>query len=297
VALFVSEDRNELLQAAVSVGCAVELIAKAFVASVEHTLLADKGETDAILILADKGHLDKVSPTDLKSITATEGLLRAKRLHPTLVFNVSTPSDQIVLKVRNAAAHMALVDRTELRRAVLVMCRVIEGLLTPLGLEREPFWGSFALPVVDELLDQAIGEVRKLIVAKVAAARQRLRDMLEGLDANGRALVVASLTTRRTLGNGEHNEPQQCPACDEQGWLLCVVIRNDVEYEADEDGHVGALVPRTGYPYAFECPVCELELDEIELAELQLPMVIELAPDTEPEEVYGEPDEDLGRDR
>lgn len=288
--MFVSHDHDECLQAAIHVGCAVELLAKAYLASVEQTLLADRGERESVLFLANKGHLvSATGPTDIRTISAFDALSTAKLLHPTLPCTL--PADRIVLKVRNAAAHMALVEMEELRRAIVVMCRIVEGLLVPLELEREEFWSMHALPVVNDMLDQAKTEVRRLVAAKEAAARRRLATLTQGLDVTGTALVLSSLSGRRG-GYADHQEPQTCPACGQQGWLLCTVV--DVVNGDVVDGEECSWTIRTAYPDVFECPVCELDLREEELLEKDFPTAIEI--EHEPDQDI-EPDEDIERDR
>src|SRR5215469_7952822 len=46
--LFISDQVNELLDAAVSAGSAVELLAKSYLASIDPALLADKGDRDTV---------------------------------------------------------------------------------------------------------------------------------------------------------------------------------------------------------------------------------------------------------
>lgn len=118
--------------------------------------------------------------------------------------------------------------------------------------------------------------------------------MLAGLDVSSRAMVVATLARRPPFFTAEHFEPQRCPACPSEGWLVCAVERGEVEDDAAEDGYNGAFVARTAISYAFEYPVCELDLAPSEFGGLGFPELNEL------EEEYGESgeaDEDLYRDR
>ncbi|MFF0174776.1 hypothetical protein [Micromonospora profundi] len=294
IELFANDDQDGLTQAAVSAGCAVELLAKAFIASVEHALLAERGDRDTILILTGNANLTTARIAEMKTVGALEALKLAKYLHPPLPFNVQ--SDQVVLRARNSAAHMGIVLPDELRAAVAVMCRLVDGLLAALSLKRNEYWGSHALKVVDEILDIAKSEVRRIVAAKVSAAERRFAGLVSGLDAAGRAVVLAALSRRSPYTIADHNEPQECPACEQQGWLICHVDEGQPEVEYDDDGNQYSFAPRTAYPSAFECPVCELELEEEELAEFDYPMEIELEPNRDPYLNY-EPDEDWFRDR
>jgi hypothetical protein len=294
IELFANDDQAGLTQAAVSAGCAVELLAKAFLASVEHGLLAEKGDRDTVLILSGNANLTSAQIAEMKTVGALESLKIAKHLHPPLPFNIQ--SDQVVLRVRNAAAHMGMVLPDELRAAVAVMCRLVDGLLAALSLKRDDYWGRDAVGVVDEILDIAKSEVRRIVAAKIAAAERRYAGLVSGLDAAGRVVVLAALSRRGPYMIADHNEPQECPACKQQGWLVCHVDEGQPEVEYGDDGNQYAFASRTAYPSIFECPVCELELEEEELAEFDYPMEIELEPNNDPYSDY-EPDEDWFRGR
>jgi hypothetical protein len=245
IRFFVSDSRNGILQAAISVGGAVELLAKAYLASVAPALLAERGERDSVLVMANKAELAGRGVTDVKTIGAHEALLVAKHLRPALPY--TPPADQIVLRVRNAAVHMGIVDRRELRAAVVVMCRIIETLLTVLGLDHSAFWGTEASSVVNEILDAAKSEVRRVVAAKMVAAKQHLAQLLSGLDQASMTVVIASLAGKH-LSHTDHEEAATCPACGEQGWLLCGIERGELESWQGGDGEFYAFVFEDGLP-------------------------------------------------
>lgn len=131
-----SERLTDLLDAAVSCGSAVELIAKTLIASTTPALFADKGDRDSVLILAGHGERATRTPTDLRSVTAVEALKIVHHLHKEVP--VGLP-DVLPLRVRNAATHIALVDARELRRAIVRMGQMIAAALPILDLDPEPF--------------------------------------------------------------------------------------------------------------------------------------------------------------
>ncbi|QKW14260.1 hypothetical protein [Verrucosispora sp. NA02020] len=294
IELFANEDQEGLSQAAISAGCAVELLAKAYIASVEHGLLAEKGDRDTVLILSGNANLASARIAEMKTIGALESLKMAKYLHPALPFIVQ--SDQVVLRVRNAAVHMAMVLPDELRASVAVMCRLVDGLLAALSLDRDDYWGDHAVGVVDEILDMAKSEVRRIVAAKIAAAERRFSILISGLDSAGKTVVLAALSGRTPYTIADHNEPQECPACKQQGWLVCHVDEGQPEVEYDDNGTRHEFAPRAAYPSTFECPVCDLDLQEEELAEFDYPMEIELEANSDPYSDY-EPGEDWFRGR
>ncbi len=287
IRLFVSDDRNELLQAAVSAGTAVELLAKTYLASVDSVLLADKGDRDTVLLLGGHGSLASADPLIMKTIGGVDALRLVKYLHKELPW---IQQDVICLRVRNAAIHMALVQSIELRAAVVQMSRLVESILAELGFDRELFWGSsHEVSAVDHLLDEAKSERARIVAAKKAAAQRHLRRLLAGLSAEGRRLVLAALSGRPSNVSIEHEEPQECPICGQQGWLVCTVERGEFERQPEEDGGFSVWASRTAYPHVFVCPVCELNVEGEELWEFDFPDSIDIEPEDVSIEAY-EPD-------
>ena len=65
---------------------------------------------------------------------------------------------------------------------------------------------------------------------------------------------------------GDYVTGSTCPACGEQGQLFC-----DIGGEPElQDDVVRFAAPRiTAYPYRFECPVCDLDLNGEEIQQAQ----------------------------
>lgn len=276
IQLFVSEDLNELLDAAVSAGTAVELLAKTYLATIEPVLLADKGDRDTVLIMGGRGELASVDPLLMKTISALDALRLAKYFHRELPW---FQQDTVSLRVRNAAIHMALVQGDELRWAVIQMSRLVESLIIPLDLDRESFWGSNAMSVVNYLIDEDKTERARTVAAKKAAAERYLIELLQGLSDENRRVMLAVLSGRSPNIFIDHNEPQQCPVCEQQGWLICGVESGPIQRQAEEDGGFSVWAERIAYPVIFKCPVCQLHVEEDELLEFKFPRSIGIDPE------------------
>jgi hypothetical protein len=285
IRLFVSDDLNELSQAAISAGTAVELIVKTYLASVDNMFLADKGDRDTVLLLGGHGSLAPADPLLMKTIGGIDALRLAKHLHRELPW---LHQDAISLRVRNAAIHMALVRSDELRAAVVQMSRLVECILTQLGLDRERFWGSYELSVVDYLLDEAKTERARTVAAKRAVAQRHLDGLLRGLGGESRKVVLAALSGRPSNVSIDHEEPQECPVCRQQGWLICSVERGEVRHEPEDNEGFSVSTARTAYPHEFVCPVCQLDIVDQELWEFDFPSSINLMAEDVTE--YDEPD-------
>lgn len=189
LSLYVSDNRLELLQAAVAIGAAVEQAAKACVASIEPALLAEKGQVDSVLWFTGHKALAKTPPTEVRTISGLEAaqIARERKL------GVVAPRDDVLraMNVRNSATHMALVDQVELRTGVPAMVRIVDSIVRAMDEDRAKFWVD-RLGVVDELITQRLAEVRQVVSAKMAVAKQRVDHLTRGLASDTRALILAA---------------------------------------------------------------------------------------------------------
>jgi hypothetical protein len=284
VTLYTSSDGHDCLSAAVSTGCAVELLTKAYLASIEPTLVvADRDDGQSILVLAGRQDQASIGPTSVRSRLAVDCLSVAKKLHPALRWNPKTDSG--VLNVRNAACHLGLVDMSELTAAIKIMVRIVEDLIAAMALPRDKFWGEHTVGVVDGLLDEAAKEVAVAVNAKVVRARLHLEAITGSLPQTATQAFLEALAGTVPHVFSDHEEPQTCPVCGYRGWLICGEDRGPVQWEEQDDGSRIAFVERTAFPIAFDCRVCNLELEADELSEFDFPTEIELEPDEDPHEV------------
>jgi hypothetical protein len=273
IASFASQDLDELLQAGTSAGTAVELLAKAYLATINPSLLADRGDRDTLLLLCGSSAAVNLNALSMRTIGAETALRLVQHVHAAF-----PPFEQqpLVLRVRNAAVHMALIDKAELRGAVLQMSRMTESLLTELGVDRDHFWGDHGKPVVNSLLDAARTALQHAVAAKMAAAGERLNRLTQDAPPRARAAILAALSGRLT-GSSDFDAPRACPVCAQQAWLICSIEQEGtVRYKISENATPLAETDLVAYPFVFECPVCELQLDVDELPEFDFPRSIEL---------------------
>lgn len=276
------------IQAAISAGCAVELLAKSHLATIEPSLLSgDKADVDTLLHLNGKGYLAGSGPTHIKTLAATAAVLLVKRLTPGISYNPRI--DDLVFRVRNAAAHMGIVDAAELRRAIGSMVRVSDSLVrvSKWG-DRSQFWTADLVAAADAAVLDAKYDARARLEGKVAAATFRLRELLSNLTSETRSSIRATLANRAPWTSIDHDERAKCPVCGELGWLICVVDKERQDIDTGE-GVYSVTVKRTAWPVVFNCNVCGIDLEEDELREVsEFPHSLELELDSED----WEPDED-----
>ena len=279
IRLYVSFDRDELLDAASSIGTAVELTAKAFLASVSTSLLALKGDRDSILLLTGNASLTTRTPVQLRSVSASEALDHARRIDSRLPWREVDPA----LEVRNAALHMGIVQQTGLRPAIIQMCKLLEVLVPAMGLDFERYWGD-EWHAVESVLDDARTELAATVAAKRAAAVVHFNSLMESLGKSSIDMLLAT-TTPKPVRYADHDDEVTCPVCGALAWLGCIIRRGELEFERDEYGNMDHVwVDLDAVPVAFYCALCRLDLEDEELDEFDLPRSIELEPDFEPEE-------------
>lgn len=281
---FTSEDTDERLQAAISVGCSVELLAKAVLASHASALLADRGDPDSVLHFSDLGHLAEKGPTAVRSRSAYDALTLARRFAKSLQWN--PVSHAVVFEVRNAAVHMAIAEKKDLFKAVQVMVLLVHDLLAAVPRTSiDDYWGKEMSPVAGSLLDRLTSETAQVVEAKLAAARGRYAELTKfGVVAAQEMIAVLASRAPRTII--EMAERATCPVCGNDGWLNGDVEEGEVL--ADEEEGI-LYIERFGIPMQFECSVCMLSLEVDELSQFSFPERIELEhgdyeePDWEPD--------------
>jgi hypothetical protein len=255
LSLYVSDNRLELLQAAVAIGAAVEQAAKACVASLEPALLAEKGQVDSVLWLTGHKTLAKTPSTEVRTITGLDAAQIARERKPGVV----APREEVqrAMNVRNSATHMAFVDQVELRAGVPAMVRIVDSIVRAMEEDREKFWVD-RLNAVDELITQRLAEVSQVVSAKMAVARELIDRLTRGLGSDTKALVLAARARKRVFS--DHEEPRPCPVCGQEGWLICGTYEEDLGI--DPDGR--SWFRKWAEPISFDCSVCELTLDGFE---------------------------------
>lgn len=280
IELFASSDPFECQVAAASVGSAVELMAKAYLASVQPSLLADKGDVDSLLIMGGNAHLTKVKPSYVKTRSASDVMTIVKKLQPTMVWRDQI--DRGVLNVRNSALHFGMVDVDDLSAALPVMVRVIDHLqpLVQPSQTRRMFWGEHAFDVANRLVDAAVNDLAKRIESKIARARAHLESLTAGLPESTSTQFLRSIALR-VNGIYKLSVEKPCPVCGFPGWLGGEVTRGAVVWG---DGDVPTHLERIFLPMAFSCSVCNLRLNPDELEYFGLDDDEELEPEVDPPE-------------
>lgn len=263
-ALAAAEGQLDKLDRATSVGTAVELLAKAALALISPTLIAEKDPKSSLLYSG----IPAIPAHEAKSKTVVDCLVILKHSH-SIDFN--TQADQKIFSVRNFALHMGQVDPTIFQEALNGMTRINEAILDVISvydatLDRNSFWGTDLLAQVDERLKN-VQQARMLELEELKAAARRTYERLKlmGLDDE----VLDQLAERDPEIEDEaiystrsySPERHECPVCGWYGWLGSEVVnRGPVYTELDYHDDPAHLVEMQVQGVEFVCNVCGLHL-------------------------------------
>lgn len=264
---YVSDDSAERLQAALAAGAAAEYLLRAVIASRDPVLLAPPREWSSQIALSRANRQSPLDLRKLRTVPTADALKLLREISPTTPIADFTP----VMEVRNAAAHMAMVDGASLSDAIQKLVNIAESLHALVDATTEDFWGEDLSSLVSELQSEYFDAVRTRLESKYVYARARLGRVTEGLSAAEREATLRALETRTvpwSSGDDHKNEDQACPACGRNGVMTYVVSEyGDPETEVDDDGltpwHFRAIYYES---LMFQCPVCGLHLQDGEIA-------------------------------
>lgn len=276
-------DQQNRLKAAVAAGVAVELALKASIASILPSLLAEKGDPHSQLYLMGRGGLPSKSPSDVRTIVGMATWHLVTALRPQL--GIDQKDAQAVFNVRNGAAHLALVDQSDLTAAVRAMTICIDRLLPTVDLSRADYWGPEFENQVGALIKEVM-DAREVRVqqAKSAALLQLARLKALGAEAFEAVVMALSCDGREPeTTDDSYGKPHECPVCGHDGWLSGVVERGDLEVD-DADSNV-VWVTRLFVPQDFRCDLCGFAVWNQDLPLAGLPAAQDLEPDDDPWEL------------
>lgn len=293
---FTSDDNDELLHAATSIGMASELLLKLFIGRTSAALLADKGHTDSLLLLAGHPVTSDMPLSAFRSIAAGQALTLAKKMGIT----IPGPSgDFAPFVVRNSAAHLAIADADELTKAIELHATLTQGIFDHLNIDPKSFWGEGNWAAVEQLIEDKHNKDQARYTAKLSAAKQRFEALSETLGATVFEAFRAARTPRVSIGFSTGTDEAvdfDCPACGSVG---------QITYHVQDEGSIhyepggGAWMDQWADPVYFECPVCNLELEQDEVS--RIPDAEDYIPDAreleEDELIQMDYDEDQWRER
>ncbi|WP_167139649.1 hypothetical protein [Diaminobutyricimonas sp. TR449] len=266
IANYSSEDEDAVLMSALRCGMAVEYQLLSTLAAESPALLAGPNGRQSLasrLVLNEAAQPLGLTAANLRTIDVDEAFEAVQLIHPQLALDRKRFDD--LKGVRNAAAHMALVDAAPLEKAVGAMAAILEQLLNVRGSNRAQFWTEDLLPLVSVTVQTAESAALRRFQSRVVAASSKLADLRGRVSSDQVESLLAILEDRpsRIKRNGQQVE-RECPVCHRRGWVSYLVFEGKPQVTlSDDDIYVG--FPRVGVPDYFDCPVCGLQLENAEM--------------------------------
>ncbi|MFD4756908.1 hypothetical protein [Streptomyces sp. NPDC058426] len=228
---------------------AVEHLAKACLASIALTLLADiKPSVEDLLVLG--GREDKVQGgrAGLRTVGGSEAVIRLAKVQ-----NVKPPAKLTTLRdARNGITHMGWGRASsECRELLAAGVTYIDSLLPALAKEPGWFWED-RYEACKNLVEEATSELKLRYEAKIRRAREVFAQLTDRMSDSGKAAVVAGLSAAPLPSRWFLYVPTQCPACESPALVS----------GRDKDGEYGDI---WFLPRFFGCRVCKLTLTGPEL--------------------------------
>lgn len=240
---------------------ASELLLKLFIGRTSLELLADKGHTDSLLMLAAHPSATNRPVSAFRSIAAGQALTLAKRMGLT----VPGPAGEFSpFVVRNSAAHLAMIDTEELAEAVEHHATLAGAIFDHLNIDPKSFWGEDHWPTVEQLIVAKVDRDWARYTAKVAAAKGRFVELSERLGPSTLAALRAVSKPRTSISFGigtDESIDSACPACGSIGQIIYLLEDEGLVQFEPSGAH---WIEQSAVPMFFECPICELELDDDE---------------------------------
>jgi hypothetical protein len=272
------------------VSTALELLAKAFLASLDGSLIA-ASDFDSLLHGCDQSKHARTPASRMRTITMTETLKRVGQVVPAI--ENLRPSLQLLADVRNGVVHAGSLEPGADEAALVPFIKACDHLLPGVrGASRELLWGDLT-SIVDARLSDSLETAELLVADALASARLAFERRYASLDDAARNGVLSGIESSYDVTKYEE-DLVDCPACDRRALTQGSY---EVEWEADYDveggeGFVSGVYPVVTYsPGYLSCRVCGLELDgDEELRAAGVPEAWEIE-DAEAADFY-EPDDD-----
>lgn len=254
----------------------MEHLSKAYLYSLHPALLMEirNGQLDSLLHLV--GHGAKAKKAFPRTISAKEALARVEHVLPAL----RAPKADLaqLVDVRDGVVHVGYLTVTNTREILTAFLRYANELYDELKVDAGDRWGHHA-ELVDSRISQALTEIQRDVLQRIAAARLRITELLEKIPEDEHVSVMAARQSQSILifmTSTQRRADVTCPVCDDEYASYVGEPDYDVDVDVEPDGQGGytsyiAGASCTLIVERFLCGACELRLegpDELEAAGL-----------------------------
>lgn len=291
---YVADEDHDLIEAAQSAGAATEYLIRAVLCLHDPVLLAARNHAPSVVALSRANPVSPLDTLQLRTISYGEALDLLRVIHPSLGLDSDV---RAVMDLRNAAAHMAMTNSATLKEAAVRLVQIVSKIHGLLNRAEADYWGVSLAPVIQAMQDEHVTALARTVEAKFARARQLLAELTRDLSPGDAEAVLVAREARSVRWAGDEEEEHECPVCNRSGWFVVATEKGEpYEYYYSDD--ISWHVEVFRWPTMFQCPVCDLVLEDDELAAAGLPTELD-SRDEETEDPYAdwEPDEDYLRGR
>jgi hypothetical protein len=241
----------------VDAGVALEQLAKAYLASLNRTLVAE-GDFDSLLHASGQSRHARRPPQRMRSISMKEALDRCGQLLPGIM--QLDPDLQLLREVRNGVAHLGLAaERAD--DLLVPFLQASELLLAELDESDWAYFGNKTQLVAETLARDREGRERD-VTRKVGQAKKAFSQRYQPIDPAWKNQVLGMLVSSYGA-DGFQTHLRPCPACGTDGLVTGTV---SPDYEVDQETKHGetmlyaSLTSVEFLPDRFECKACGLSL-------------------------------------
>lgn len=249
------------LWAATAAGVAVETALKLCLATANPAFIAANVDSGIRLDVRADEPLDTI-----RTLTGQEAARAVRLLHPHHPSGLSGRHVDLVLGLRNAAAHLGYVDPEHTSEGMQAMVVVVQACLKLIDEDPEDFWDDENATLLEYLEAEETERTQlDLELRKAEAHRrydQRIADIPAAQVEQVRAVLAAPVL--RVISPPEV-VVHPCPVCYSAGALFRYVTDSDTDFTGSQypDNHPRG--ERFAYPDLFECSVCGLSLTDSEM--------------------------------
>ena len=245
----------------VHAGTALEHLAKAYLASIHPSLIADGRSFDSLLHACGRGGLAKIPRESMRTIGATAAVERCGLVLPAIA-NMRQDLDALV-QARNGAVHMGEGSERQAEQSLVALFRASRHMLAEGGWDEATYWGNQSDFVKTQLSDSA-NEARLHVSQLAAKAKMEFEKRFGGHDAETRQALLSAIVATYSKQSDEE-QFIYCPVCETE---VLAEGALEIEWKPEWDrGDFGEPVVSgeypevTFYPGHMHCRACDLELD------------------------------------
>ncbi len=268
---FLSEDYERKLSAALSCGLATEYLLKSAIAR-KDLLLISSQDLDSRIAFSGANLGNKLLSSQVRTAQWRDLVKITERLYPKIEFSAHLEK---VFQVRNAAAHLALVDSSELSEAILELITFVSSILAETGEFEEIYWGTEVFEHVQHIKANAHDVIVNSISAKKTIASACLNAKRADFDKDTWEKFALGLEENlsREVSDDKYSfaQSETCPLCGYSGLTSFHIYdgeKPELKFADDQNFHRFPYLLRLLYPIAdeFKCSVCQLKLTYDEMA-------------------------------